>query len=173
LVYGFAIEVLCGLRSFAASSSPSARPEGKRSVPSLTPTTQAYVATRSTVTSTKQKPARHSCLSTRRGQAAFTLPLPDRPFPNPTAICEQGPDGWTLLVNPDTGASVALNPTGTLIWRLANGKRTVGDIVAGIRRRYPDAPGSVADDVAGLLGTLSDEGLIGREVQTGWQRKRL
>jgi hypothetical protein len=98
--------------------------------------------------------------------------LPERPFPNPLAIYEKGPDGWSLLVNPDTGAAVALNRTGALVWRLTDGRRTVSDIVAGVRRRYTDAPDCVADDVAGLLGTLADEGLIGREVQAGEQCKK-
>jgi hypothetical protein len=124
------------------------------------------------VTSTRQRPARLSCLSPRRRASAYTLPLPDRPFPNPLAICEQGPDGWSLLVNPDTGSALAVNPTGALVWRLANGKRTVGDIVVGVRRCYPDAPGSVADDVAGLLLTLLDEGLVGREIEGGERHNR-
>jgi len=80
------------------------------------------------------------------------------------AICEHGPDGWTLLVNPDTAAAIAVNRTGAFIWRLANGKRTVDDIVAGVCRRFPKAPGSVARDVAALLGTLSGAGLIGQEI---------
>ncbi|GEM_PF-711651 len=121
---------------------------------------------------TRKKSVRRSCLAAPLGASNFTLPLPDRPFPNPLAICEKGPDGWTLLANPDTGAAVAVNPTGALVWRLTDGRRTVSDIVAGVRRRYPDAPDCVADDVTGLLGTLTDEGLIGREVQAGEQCKR-
>jgi hypothetical protein len=31
--------------------------------------------------------------------------VPDRPIPNPAAVQEEGPDGWTLLVNPDTAGS--------------------------------------------------------------------
>jgi hypothetical protein len=92
------------------------------------------------------------------------LPIPDKPFPNPLAIREDGPDGWTLLVNPDTAAAIAVNPTGALIWRLADGKRTVVDIVAGVRSRFPDAPDSVRDDVAAHLATLAEAGLIGHEI---------
>ena len=92
------------------------------------------------------------------------ISIPNIPFPNPVAICEDGPDGWTLLVNPDNAAAIAVNPTGALIWRLADGRRTVDDITTGVRRRFPDAPGSVCDDVAALLATLSESGLIGREV---------
>jgi len=90
--------------------------------------------------------------------------IPDRPIPNPLAIREQGPDGWTLLVNPDIAAAVAVNPTGALIWKLANGRRTVDGIIACVRRRFPDAPDSVNDDVTALLAKLSEAGLIGREI---------
>ncbi|MCX6841761.1 MAG: PqqD family protein [candidate division WOR-3 bacterium] len=99
------------------------------------------------------------------------MSLPDRPFPNPLTICENGPDGWTLLVNPDTGAAIAVNRTGALIWSLANGRRTVDGIVAGVRRRFPNASSSVDDDVTALLGTLSRDGFIGRDI-TNDQRRR-
>jgi hypothetical protein len=94
----------------------------------------------------------------------FTVLFPDRPFPNPSAVCENGADGWTLLVNPDTAGAMAVNPTGALIWQLANGKRTVSEIVEGVRLRFPDAPDSLAEDVRGLLGKLADEGFIGEEI---------
>ena len=111
---------------------------------------------RNALVSTRPRPARPG---SGRGEH-----LPDKPIPNPLAICEQGPDGWTLLVNPDTAAAIAVNPTGALIWKLADGRRTVTDIVAGVRRRFPDAPGSVSRDVTALLGTLSEAGLVGREI---------
>ena len=110
----------------------------------------------SAAVSTRTKPARP-----RRRR---TEPPPDIPFPNPLAICEDGPDGWTLLVNPDNAAAIAVNPTGAHIWRLADGRRTVHDITTGVRRRFPDAPDSVCDDVTALLATLSESGLIGREI---------
>ena len=110
-------------------------------------------------------------LPSRHPAATRPKTISDTPFPNPLAICEDGPDGWTLLVNPDTAAAIAVNLTGALIWRLANGRRTVDDIVARVRRRFPHAPGSLADDVAVLLSTLSEAGLIGEEITNG-QRQR-
>jgi hypothetical protein len=40
------------------------------------------------------------------------MPVPDRPIPNPAAVQEEGTDGWTLLVNPDTAGAMAVNHTG-------------------------------------------------------------
>jgi len=99
-----------------------------------------------------------------------TMPFPDRPFPNPSAICEDGSDGWTLLINPDTAGAMAVNRTGALIWRLADGKRTVNEIVEGVRLRFPDAPASLAEDVHTMLGKLYEEGFVGEEIPIGRSR---
>jgi hypothetical protein len=110
------------------------------------------------------EPSRKQDVPRRLQLAKKSKLVPARPFPNPLAICEDGPDGWTLLVNPDIAAAIAVNATGALIWKLANGRRTVDDIVAGVRSRFPDAPGSVEDDVTSLLARLSEAGFIGQEI---------
>lgn len=90
--------------------------------------------------------------------------VPDVPIPNPAAVQEKGTDGWTLLVNPDTAGAMAVNQTGALIWKLVNGRRTVAEITAAVRKHFPDAPETVAEDVNALLAKLAEEGLIGREI---------
>ncbi|HTW92816.1 MAG TPA: PqqD family protein [bacterium] len=77
---------------------------------------------------------------------------------------EEGTDGWTLLVNPDTAGAMAVNHTGALVWRLVDGRRTTDEIVAAVRSRFPDAPDSVADDVLEILAKLTGEGFIGQEI---------
>ncbi len=95
------------------------------------------------------------------------MTLPDLPIPNPAAVTEHGADGWTLLVNPDTAGAMALNQTGALVWKLVNGRRTTEEIIAAVRKRFPDAPGTVVEDVRSLLTKLAEEGFIGREVPFG------
>jgi len=90
--------------------------------------------------------------------------VPKIPIPNPAAVQEKGDDGWTLLVNPDTAGAMAVNPTGALIWKLVDGRRTTEQIVAAVRKRYPDAPDSVKDDVLGILDKLTEEGFVGEEI---------
>jgi hypothetical protein len=92
------------------------------------------------------------------------MAVPDRPIPNPAAVQEEGSDGWTLLVNPDTAGAMAVNHTGALVWRLVDGRRTTGEITAAIRSRFPDAPDTVAEDVHALLTKLAEEGFIGQEI---------
>ena len=90
----------------------------------------------------------------------------DKPIPNPTAVLREEPDGWAVLINMDTGASVALNSTGVLVWRLMDGKRTVEDIVRAFKARFdfdshPTTSDRVSDDVRSLLSMLAEEGFIG------------
>ena len=92
------------------------------------------------------------------------MAVPDTPIPNPAAVQEEGSDGWTLLVNPDTAGAMAINHTGALVWRLVDGRRTTREIVAAVRKRFPDAPDTVAEDVQAILSKLADEGFIGQEV---------
>ena len=92
------------------------------------------------------------------------MTVPDIPIPNPAAVREEGADGWTLLVNPETAGAMAVNQTGALVWRLVDGRRTTEEIAAAIRGRFPDAPHTVADDVRALLIKLAEEGFIGQEI---------
>jgi pimeloyl-ACP methyl ester carboxylesterase len=85
------------------------------------------------------------------------------PIPNPAAILQEGQDGWAVLVNLDTAGSLALNPTGVVVWRLVDGKRNVGGIIAAVSSHFKDVPDTMADDVSALLDTLAEEGLIGHE----------
>ena len=92
------------------------------------------------------------------------LTVPDRPIPNPAAVRDDGEDGWTLLVNPDTAGAMAVNATGALVWSLVNGKRTIEEIIAAVKGRFPNAPETVRDDVLAYLTKLTEEGFIGQEI---------
>jgi hypothetical protein len=87
------------------------------------------------------------------------------PVPNPASFFREGPDGWGVLVNMDTAASVALNPTGSMIWKLIDGKRSGKDIGSAFMKRFQDAPHSAYEDAMALLASLAEEGLIGYEVR--------
>ena len=90
--------------------------------------------------------------------------VPDRPVPNPAAVRDDGEDGWTLLVNPDTAGAMAVNATGVLVWSFVDGKRTVEEIIAAVKGRFPNAPETVRDDVLAYLTKLTEEGFIGQEI---------
>jgi hypothetical protein len=87
----------------------------------------------------------------------------DKPVANPSAIFQETGDGWAVLVNLDTARSLALNPSGILVWQLIDGQRSVDEITAGVKRHFRDTPPRVTDDVAALLDILAEEGMIGFE----------
>ncbi len=92
------------------------------------------------------------------------MAVPDTPIPNPSAVQEEGIDGWTLLVNPDTAGAMAVNHTGAAIWSLVDGRRTTSEITAAMKARFPDAPDTLTEDVHALLSKLAQEGFIGEEI---------
>ncbi len=85
------------------------------------------------------------------------------PVANPAAVLQAEPGGGAWLFNPDSAGALALNTTGVVVWKLINGRRSVPDIAAGVRRRFVGAPESVESDVAGLLDVLTEEGFVGYE----------
>ena len=87
----------------------------------------------------------------------------DKPVANPSAIFQETGDGWAVLVNLDTARSLALNPSGILVWQLIDGQRSVHEIVADVKRHFRDAPPTVTDDVTTLLNILIEEGMAGFE----------
>jgi hypothetical protein len=86
------------------------------------------------------------------------------PLPNPAVVFREELDGWAVLVNLDTAASLALNPTGIVVWKLVDGKLSVQDIVASVGCHFRDVPDTMPDDVIALLDTLAEDGFIGHEL---------
>ena len=68
-----------------------------------------------------------------------------------------------MLVNLDSAASLALNPSGLVVWKFVNGQRSVAGIVEAVRDYYHEVPDTMEMEVTGLLDTLADGGFIGFE----------
>lgn len=88
------------------------------------------------------------------------------PVANPAVLSRDGLDEGKVMVNCDTGAAIAVNRTGALIWTLIDGRRNAEEIAEAVRRSFKNAPDTVRDDVAALLITLSKDGFIGYEVKS-------
>ncbi|MFP4345721.1 MAG: PqqD family protein [Anaerolineales bacterium] len=63
-------------------------------------------------------------------------------------------DDELLLFHPATTRIVYCNATAGLIWRLCDGERTVGEIVALLTEAYPEAAETLAADVERALEQL-------------------
>jgi hypothetical protein len=83
---------------------------------------------------------------------------------NPDVVFREGVDKWAVLVNLDNAASIALNPTGVLVWKMIEMEHSIEDIVSTIKHQYKNVPDSVTNDIFSLLHTLAEEGFVGYEV---------
>jgi hypothetical protein len=86
------------------------------------------------------------------------------PVANPAVISQEEADGGLVLVNCDTGAALALNTTGTMVWKQIDGRRTHTDITAAVSNYFRDVPDKIGEDVLLLLRILAEEGFVGYEI---------
>ena len=91
------------------------------------------------------------------------MELAAKPMANPAVIYHQVVADEAVLVNPDTAAALALNPSGCVVWQLVDGERSVGQIIDGVRSHFREVPDSVANDVSSLLDRLAQDGFVGLE----------
>ena len=86
------------------------------------------------------------------------------PVANPAVISQEDPDGGLVLVNCDTGAALALNSTGKVVWKQIDGKRTPAGITVAVSSCFRNVTDKVSEDVTSLLRLLAEEGFVGYEV---------
>ena len=88
-----------------------------------------------------------------------------QPIKNPGAVFREEFDEWGVLFSQDSCATLALNPTGVMLWKLIDGKRSFREIVDEFTRRLGDAPDSVTNDVQAMMDILVQDGFAGYEVK--------
>ena len=88
-----------------------------------------------------------------------------RPIRNPDHALREADEDWTVLVNLDSAASVALNETGMMLWKRIDGSTTVGEIIEDVKKHFADAPPEAEADMLAVMETLRETGLIGFEVK--------
>ena len=90
----------------------------------------------------------------------MTHPYRARPARNPVIVFSEEFNGWGVLLDPGSGAALELNPVGVVVWTLMDGRRSLDEIVAGVRDRCEGVPDGFAEDVSGFVGTLVKRGLV-------------
>jgi len=71
---------------------------------------------------------------------------------NPKIVArELGAPQGAVLLHLETGAYHGLNPVGFVVWELIDDRRTVADLVDGVRDRIKNAPPEVDQDVMKFL----------------------
>lgn len=90
---------------------------------------------------------------------ASALPASARPRPCEGYVLEEL-DGELVLLDPASEAIYFCNATAALVFRLCDGERDVGAIVALLNEAYPDATERIAHDVPAVLAELHTHGAI-------------
>lgn len=74
---------------------------------------------------------------------------------------EELPGGEVVVLRPETGVAVVLNPMGGVVWDLCDGRRGAAQIADFIAAHAEGAdPARVAADVEALVGSLRAQGLV-------------
>jgi coenzyme PQQ synthesis protein D (PqqD) len=68
--------------------------------------------------------------------------------------------GEAVIVSMETKVMRGLNPVGSLVWELIDGRRTVDEIVAVVVREFDVDPSTATEDVEAFVGDLLDKGLV-------------
>ena len=87
------------------------------------------------------------------------------PLPNSDIVLREEFDDWAVLFNPDTANAVGINPVGVAAWKLIDGQRSVQNIIETLSEDFADVPGTIAEEITGFIGQLTEYGFIGREVE--------
>ena len=69
-------------------------------------------------------------------------------------------DGELLLYHPASTKAVYLNETASMIWKLCDGERTIGEILELLRESFPEAGESMEADVESTLESFADQAAI-------------
>ncbi|OGV56269.1 MAG: SynChlorMet cassette protein ScmD [Lentisphaerae bacterium GWF2_44_16] len=89
----------------------------------------------------------------------------NKPIANPIVVLREEFDDWAVLFNPDTTAAVGTNPVGVAIWKLMDGKRSLGHIISEIKNSFQGTPDSVITEITDFVSTLARKGFVGLELE--------
>jgi hypothetical protein len=81
------------------------------------------------------------------------------PTPHPQVATRTVEDA-AVIVLADSGEVTVLNPVGTSVWELADGRRTVQEIIAAIEAEYEVSREQAQEDVTSFLQTLVEAGAL-------------
>jgi hypothetical protein len=90
-----------------------------------------------------------------------TLDLTAGYTPHPDAM-ESRLGDETVILHLDRGIYFGLDAVGTIVWERLQMGDTVEAVCAHVRKSFADAPDTVEEDVAELLGQLLEQALIER-----------
>ncbi len=89
-----------------------------------------------------------------------------KPVANTQTVFREEIDDWAVLFDPDTGDSFGLNPVSAFIWKHLDGKHTLDDILAEMRKGCKDVPDEAGEHMKTFVEELISKGYAGYERRT-------
>ncbi len=83
---------------------------------------------------------------------------------NSEIILREEFDDWAILFNPDNGEGFGINPVGVYLWKQLNGKNTISDIIAELKKNCEDVPKDAEKYVKEYIDSLLKKGLAGEKL---------
>lgn len=69
-------------------------------------------------------------------------------------------EGEAVILSMETKVLRGLNPVGSRVWELIDGRRSVEEIIGVIVKEFDVSPEAAAQDVRGFVGELLERGLV-------------
>jgi SynChlorMet cassette protein ScmD len=88
------------------------------------------------------------------------------PVTNPLIVLREEFDDWAVLFNPDTGAAFAIDPVAVFIWKRLDGKGSVQNIVAELRKNCEEVPENAEAHCRAFIDDVVKKGLAGYAAAT-------
>jgi len=79
----------------------------------------------------------------------------------PNVVLREESDEWGILFDPDTGASVALNPIAVSIFKAMQKSQSVEKVEEVVRNEYDAVPDTLVGDISEFVEALAKGGFIG------------
>jgi len=79
----------------------------------------------------------------------------------PNVVLREEADEWGILFDPDTGASVALNPIAISMFKAMQKSQSVEKVEEAVRNEYDEVPDTLTEDIAEFVESLAESGFIG------------
>ncbi len=75
-------------------------------------------------------------------------------------LYQRGFDSATVIIKPDSNRRFVINPVASTAWELADGQRTIGEIVTVIRATYEGTPETVLQDLIEWASNMAAQKLL-------------
>lgn len=94
-------------------------------------------------------------------ESPVEITMESRLLPHPNLFLREEDDWGGLLFDPDTGDTRLLNETAAEAWKLMDGRLTLTQVVAALRKQFEGMDANAEDEVLELAKELYRLGAVG------------